>query len=165
MSEHENVSSEHTSFSQAYLLIHNISKLNNVIQLIKLAFAYGLTPVIVGCQTFRPTAELALAEGGITSPRHFERLEEAKGALQVRIVGIEIDVSAVPAQRFQPPLGAPLAFLPGNEGTGLTSRQRDKVDLFVFVPQFGQGTASLNVHVATTLVLHEVWMKSVSRCI
>lgn len=140
-----------------YLLIHNISKLNNVIQLIKLAFAYGLMPVIVGCQAFRPAAERVLLEGGVTSPEHFERLEEAKETLQIHLVGIEIDPSAVPVHQFRPPLSVPLAFLPGNEGTGLTSRQRGLVDAFVFLPQFGRGTASLNVHVATTLVLHEVW--------
>eukprot|EP01031_Cornospumella_fuschlensis_P038587 gene38587-46911_t len=144
----------------SFLIIHNIAKVNNVLQLIKLAIIYNLTPVIVGCKSFRLAIERALQEGGVMNPYFFDRLEDAKNVLQICIVGIEIDPSAITVQSFQPQNVIPLAFLPGNEGTGLTSSQRRLVDFFVFVPQYGSGTASLNVHVATTLVLQEMWIKN-----
>jgi len=52
--------------------------------------------------------------------------------------------------------------MPGNEGTGLSKRQRLAADSFVYIPQYGDGTASLNVTVATTMVLHQftTWISS-----
>ena len=122
-------------------IIHNIAKVNNVLQLIKLAIIYKLTPVIVGCKSFRLAIERAKQEGGVMNPHFFDRLEDAKDVLQICIVGVEIDPSAMTVQSFQPQNVIPLAFLPGNEGTGLTSSQRRLVDFFVVVPQYGSGTA------------------------
>ncbi|OAY80258.1 hypothetical protein ACMD2_18428 [Ananas comosus] len=51
------------------------------------------------------------------------------------------------------------AFLLGNEGTGLSERECEICDFFVYIPQYGGGTASLNVTVAASIVLHHfgVW--------
>lgn len=42
---------------------------------------------------------------------------------------------------------------------GLSSRQKAVCDKFVYIPQYGSGTASLNVAVACSIVLHHfaVW--------
>ena len=47
----------------------------------------------------------------------------------------------------------------GNEGQGLTPRQMALCDAFVYIPQHGAGTASLNVAIAASIVLHHfaVW--------
>lgn len=42
----------------------------------------------------------------------------------------------------------------GNEGAGLNERQMKLCDSFVYIPQYGTGTASLNVAVAASIVLH-----------
>lgn len=42
----------------------------------------------------------------------------------------------------------------GNEGQGLSPRQMALCDSFVYIPQYGAGTASLNVAVACSIVLH-----------
>lgn len=42
----------------------------------------------------------------------------------------------------------------GNEGTGLSPKQLALCDSFVYIPQHGRGTASLNVNVAAAIVLH-----------
>ena len=42
----------------------------------------------------------------------------------------------------------------GEEGHGLTREQLDACDMLVRVPQYGNGTASLNVTVAGSIVLH-----------
>ena len=45
------------------------------------------------------------------------------------------------------------------QGTGLSQQQLELCDSFVYIPQHGQGTASLNVTVAASIVLHQfsVW--------
>ncbi|DBA70564.1 TPA: hypothetical protein ACH3X2_011956 [Trebouxia sp. C0005] len=45
------------------------------------------------------------------------------------------------------------------KGTGLSAAQLKLCDTFVYIPQHGQGTASLNVTVATSIVLHHfaIW--------
>lgn len=45
------------------------------------------------------------------------------------------------------------------QGTGLSGSQLKLCDSFVYIPQHGQGTASLNVTVAASIVLHNfaVW--------
>jgi tRNA(Leu) C34 or U34 (ribose-2'-O)-methylase TrmL len=47
-----------------------------------------------------------------------------------------------------------LAFVVGNEGDGLSAAQMEACRHFVRIPQYGTGTASLNVAVAASIVLH-----------
>lgn len=42
-------------------------------------------------------------------------------------------------------MAGPTAFMFGNEGTGMTEKQLRLCDSLVYIPQFGYGTASLNV--------------------
>lgn len=59
----------------------------------------------------------------------------------------------------QHPFKKSTAFLLGNEGTGLSAKECEMCDFFVYIPQYGCGTASLNVTVAASIVLHHfgVW--------
>ena len=43
----------------------------------------------------------------------------------------------------------------GPQGSGLSAKQLQACDRFVYIPQFGPGTASLNVVIAASIVLHE----------
>ena len=45
------------------------------------------------------------------------------------------------------------------QGDGLSEKQMALCDSFVYIPQYGEGTASLNVTVAASIVLHNfaVW--------
>jgi tRNA G18 (ribose-2'-O)-methylase SpoU len=49
-----------------------------------------------------------------------------------------------------------LALVMGNEGDGLSQAQMDACRHFVRIPQYGSGTASLNVAVAASVVLHQL---------
>jgi len=40
------------------------------------------------------------------------------------------------------------------QGTGLSTKELEICDFFVYIPQYGCGTASLNVTVAASIVLH-----------
>ncbi|CAI5486908.1 unnamed protein product [Closterium sp. Naga37s-1] len=73
------------------------------------------------------------------------------------ICGVEIVDNARPIQSH--PFTGNTAFLLGNEGTGLSPTELAVCDSFVYIPQHGPGTASLNVIVAASIVLHHfaVW--------
>eukprot|EP00397_Hematodinium_sp_SG-2012_P053363 GEMP01063658.1.p1 GENE.GEMP01063658.1~~GEMP01063658.1.p1 ORF type:complete len:101 (-),score=25.91 GEMP01063658.1:530-832(-) len=49
----------------------------------------------------------------------------------------------------------------GNEGTGMNEKQMAACDYFVYIPQYSEATASLNVAVAGSIVLHHfaLWAK------
>ncbi len=142
------------------LVICGIAKLQNILRLITTAMAHKVNPVIVG-------APLVLSE---TLNKHLD--EEAMyqrvadlNELTVwlaeqgvkEIVGIEItdesqDVGSVDWNSKD---GQCIAFMPGNEGTGLSDRQKELCTHFVYIPQYGATVESLNVHVATTIVLNQ----------
>lgn len=88
--------------------------------------------------------------------RHFPTLEACCTWLRTeqhaRIIGVEITDTAEPVQRH--PFTTATAFMMGNEGTGLSPKQLALCDSFVYIPQHGRGTASLNVNVAAAIVLH-----------
>jgi len=54
------------------------------------------------------------------------------------------------------------AFMMGNEGQGMTSKQMAICDGFVRIEQYGGGTASLNVSVSVGVVLQRFFEK---RCL
>ncbi len=92
--------------------------------------------------------------------RHFTSLEEAKTFHSSRgtvIVGVEIHPNAVPVQSFQ--WTKSVCILLGNEGDGLSPSELEICDALVYIPQYSQGTASLNVVVAASIILHSfaVW--------
>jgi len=94
--------------------------------------------------------------------RHFNNLSAAKQYYQqhkVQIVGVEIHPTALPVHAF--PWKPQTVLLMGNEGEGLTQQELDMCDALVYIPQYGNGTASLNVVVAASIVLHSfaVWAK------
>lgn len=68
------------------------------------------------------------------------------------MLGVEIDDQALPVQAR--PFQGNTAFMLGNEGQGLSEKQMRLCDGFVYIPQHGEGTASLNVTVAASIVLH-----------
>jgi len=69
------------------------------------------------------------------------------------VIGIEISPHSVSLEDL--PFMASIAFMPGNEGTGLSKQQQGMCDGYVYIPQYGSATASLNVHIASTVVLHK----------
>lgn len=118
------------------------------------ACAFGVTEVlVVGAKKLALFGNQGTAGHAATS--HFESLEVAKAELTARgarLCGVEIDDSAVPVH--QCPFTGSTAFMLGNEGCGMTPAQRAACDFFVYIPQHSGATASLNVAVAGSIVLH-----------
>ncbi|KAI9194941.1 hypothetical protein LWI28_010311 [Acer negundo] len=144
---------------ESYVVVHNIAKRHNVGTLARSATAFGVTEMIlVGRRDFN-----AFGSHGSTSHvkfRHFHSLADARVFLKSRdcdICGVEITENAKPVNDH--PFKKSTAFLLGNEGTGLSAKECEICDFFVYIPQYGSGTASLNVTVAASIVLHQfgVW--------
>ncbi|WCJ23630.1 tRNA/rRNA methyltransferase (SpoU) family protein [Euphorbia peplus] len=144
---------------ESYVVVHNIAKRHNVGTLARSATAFGVTEMIlVGRRDFN-----AFGSHGSTSHvrfRHFHSLIDARKFLKEKdcdICGVEIADGALPVNEH--PFKRSTAFLLGNEGSGLSAKECEICDFFVYIPQYGCGTASLNVTVAASIVLHQfgVW--------
>lgn len=150
-----------------YLVLSNISKSPNIRSLLLTAAAFGCAGVfVVGQPLFDMSTEGTdlprqikdhVKEGRMFIKR-FDKWRECTSYLKehdIELVGIEIHKEAQNIEDFvaQEP-SRDVAFLPGNEGQGLNQKQMDSCDAFFIISQFGSGTASLNVNVATSIILH-----------
>nr|CAD1829671.1 unnamed protein product [Ananas comosus var. bracteatus] len=145
---------------ESVVVVHNVAKRHNVGTLARSAAAFGVSEVVVvGRRDFN-----SFGSHGSTSHlrfRHLSSLPLARRYLKEErdydICGVEIVDGAMPVTDH--PFRKSTAFLLGNEGTGLSERECEICDFFVYIPQYGGGTASLNVTVAASIVLHHfgVW--------
>jgi tRNA G18 (ribose-2'-O)-methylase SpoU len=150
--------SESSRRPDMYLVITNISKKNNIKKLLLTAAAFDCTGVlVVGQPTFDFETDLPvlLASGGSLPITRFDTWDACVDFLrkgQIDLVGVEIHSEAKPIEAFFN--GRDKAFLMGNEGQGILEKQMKSCDAFVRIPQYGVGTASLNVYVAASIILH-----------
>jgi tRNA(Leu) C34 or U34 (ribose-2'-O)-methylase TrmL len=127
--------------------------------IIRSAVAFGATSVIV-------VGDRKISTFGNFKTKLFIRFEHysdvttAVSSLKTRgfrILGVEIgkDAKSITSEPFE----GPTVFMLGNEGQGLNQKQIDLCDDLVYIPQYGKGTASLNVSNAAAIVLHRyaVW--------
>ena len=151
-----------------FFIITNISKSPNIKSLIRSAVAFGVDTIFVaGQKKFNfnhddedsdiPSNLKPLMTAGLFKIEKFEKLEECVThvhSLGIRILGVEIDESAVDIEEADSFLEGDTAFMMGNEGSGMNKKQMTLCDGFVKIKQYGGGTASLNVSVAAGIVLH-----------
>jgi len=159
--------------AQLYLVIANISKRPNVRKLVEIAAAFNIRILVVGQHKIWPkdndTAVVPhdLQQSSLSILR-FDKWHELVEHLQqhrIRLVGVEIHPDAVSVkewlveqqqrQRCVEDEGG-IALVVGNEGTGLSDKQMASCDQFVRIPQYGSGTASLNVYTAASIVLYNM---------
>lgn len=85
--------------------------------------------------------------------RFFNSIQEVKthcSEQKIKICGIEIMPESRPIQEH--PFQGDTLFLLGNEGSGLNSTQIAMCDHFVYIPQYTDKTASLNVAIAGSII-------------
>lgn len=172
---------ECTSVSQSLLIITNISKRANVRSLLQVGVAFGCVKIlIVGQKSFNftvpcedddatvvtdiPKHLLPVFASGVVTIERFDKWRNCVSYLQeheITLVGVEIHDDAKTIQEICHHLTSinnngniDVAFLMGNEGTGLQEKQMNSCDMFCRIPQYGSGTASLNVYVAASIVLY-----------
>lgn len=146
--------SQHANQPPCFLILYNIAKRHNVGNIARSASAFGVAQLcLVGSRHF--SAFGAHGAENYVKFAHFTTLEDCCRHLKEKegchIVGVEIMDSAQPVHSH--PFCGPTAFMIGNEGHGLSKNQVALCDAFVYIPQYGDGTASLNVTVATSIVL------------
>jgi tRNA(Leu) C34 or U34 (ribose-2'-O)-methylase TrmL len=141
-----------------YVISAALVKRHNVGMLIRNCVAFGVKEMLI-CGGYRNFGSQGTDR--YLPVREFDRLRDAVADLKakgVTICGIEITADAEPVTKM--PFRGPTAFIPGNEGEGLTDHAKSLCDHFIYIPQMNcpgmeaGGTASLNVVVATGIVLH-----------
>ena len=159
----ESIARETGQAPSLYVVIHNIKSSDNVGQLIRTAGAFGAREVLVVSaeRTARRMRKNLRTFGAHGSDKRVPMRAFASLAQLIawvksqgcRVVGVEIDDSAVSC--FAPDAWPqqPTCLLPGNEGDGLSQAQIELCDSLVYVPQYAAATASLNVNAATACVL------------
>ena len=94
--------------------------------------------------------------------RMFESLKDVKTYCTeqtIKICGVEIMEEARPVH--EQPFTGDTCFMLGNEGSGLNQNQMAICDQFVYISQYTDKTASLNVAIAGSIIFHHfaLWAK------
>lgn len=137
-----------------YVVVSNVAKRHNIGTLMRSCVAFGVKEIIV-TGTGRVQTFGAQGTERFSHVRTFPKAKDAVTylkALGVTICGIEITPDAQSIETH--PFRGPTAFLAGNEGDGLCEAHKALCDHFVYIPQYGNGTASLNVTIASSIILH-----------
>ena len=172
-----------------HLIITNISKWANIRSLLLTAAAFGCHTVFVAGQRkfdFNPNGKdypNALRNYSLKIIQ-FDKLQDCIQYIQsqpknnnerrkIRIIGVEIDESSIDVENDNDAFmdntntgtttTTDVAFMMGNEGQGMNAKQMSFCDGFVRISQYGGGTASLNVNVAASIVLHrfQIWSRTI----
>jgi tRNA G18 (ribose-2'-O)-methylase SpoU len=148
-----------------YLIICNIQKLNNVRALMLTATAFGCQEVILvgqGRNTqqegFLPKDFEVAQEQGMIQLTQLPKWRDCLEYLQqenIYVIGVEIDErSQVLDDDYVLPNVDRMAIFMGNEGQGIHPTHLEACQALIRIPQYGVGTASLNVNVAASVVFH-----------
>eukprot|EP01053_Blabericola_migrator_P000591 Blabericola_migrator_1__590@NODE_1145_length_5293_cov_76_243781_g779_i0_p4_GENE_NODE_1145_length_5293_cov_76_243781_g779_i0NODE_1145_length_5293_cov_76_243781_g779_i0_p4_ORF_typecomplete_len211_score22_44SpoU_methylase/PF00588_19/2_3e28SpoU_methylase/PF00588_19/2_5e03_NODE_1145_length_5293_cov_76_243781_g779_i039654597 len=139
---------------EGYLILNNIGKRQNYGTLIRSAAAMGFTDLfVVGQRKLRTFGN----QGTLTACNfhYWDKLNDLKDFLitkDIEVCGVEISPEAQSIDDAV--FTKSTAFLLGNEGTGMSDRQLAICDRLVYIPQFGNATASLNVAVAGSIIFY-----------
>lgn len=154
--------------AKVYLLLHNIAKPKNVGMIVRSACAFNVQKIfLISKDPEKKLKSKLLKDFGVSfgaqgteNKIEYEFFFSVKAAKDyfvekgIKIVGIEIGNGARSLHK-------PGAFegdtvlVPGNEGDGLIEPLKSICDYFVYIPQYTNKTASLNVAVATSIMLAE----------
>lgn len=151
---------------RSYLLLFNIQKAKNAGTLIRSAAAFGVSEVfLVDAPNPKLVKRKRLTFGShgtedLTTYRTFESLTAVREycvSNKITVCGVEITPTSQPVHKA--PFKGSTLFVMGNEGTGLNKNQVAICDQFVYIEQYTGKTASLNVAVAGSIILHQfaVW--------
>ena len=152
-----------TQCPQAYMLMFNVQKQKNFGNLVRSAAAFNVSEVFVvdgGSKKLRTFGSQGTHTK--TNFRYFDGLKDVKEfctSNKIAVCGIEIMKESQPIHTH--PFRGPTLFALGNEGSGLNKNQIAICDHFVYIEQYTDKTASLNVAIAGSIVFHHfgIWAK------
>lgn len=147
------------------MFLHNVGKKNNIGNIVRSACAFGFEKVMYvsnrgeGSKKMKAMKEFhCFGNQGTYKQIDFQpftSLEEAKKYLnenKIKVCGVEIGENSVPIHKH--PFTGHTAFFLGNEGSGILPVHKAFCDYFVYIPQYSNKTACLNVSVAAGIVFH-----------
>jgi tRNA(Leu) C34 or U34 (ribose-2'-O)-methylase TrmL len=139
-----------------HLIYYNVSKRSNLGTMLRSCAAFRCKSVfVVGNRRKKLAWFGSKGTKSHVEIEYFDTLEQCRAHCVergIQIMGVEIDAAAERVDHH--PFSGPTAFLMGNEGSGLSEREKEICDAFVYIPHFGNGTHSLNVTVAASIVFH-----------
>jgi len=166
----------------AYVIVSNLQSGSNIGNIVRSASIFGCEEcLVVGQKRYRMTGDHGARFD--LPRRHVYTHADARDYLlqnendqdgdpsnsRIRIYGVEIMANASPIMRYDHETGIMhfpfhrqwkgAAFIFGNEGQGLSEKQREICDEFLFIPQtrggsrIGGGSSSMNVACAATVIL------------
>ena len=172
--QHQDVSIKAHYSPRTYLVIYNIQSKSNVKDLMNTAFAFGCVEVwLVGNTKDEQKAKLMSKQFQevlndqqiklVVFSKWNDVLEHIKTFSKMALVGVEIDEKSfiLNDRDVVPPFASSeyedLAILMGNEGLGIHPKHLEACEgRLIRIPQYGTGTASLNVNVACSIVLYHL---------
>ncbi|KAG7336893.1 RNA methyltransferase, TrmH family, group 3 [Nitzschia inconspicua] len=150
-----------------YLVIVNIGKFQNVWSMVHAGIAFGCTKILVVGQANNYQRLLERAGGNIPELQRFDSWKECVEFMHsknIHLIGVEIDECSKLFndeyfEKYVPQTNDDIGILLGNEGQGILPKFQKECHSLIRIPQFGSGTASLNVNVACNIVLHRfsIW--------
>lgn len=153
---------------KCYLLLHNIAKPKNIGTIVRSACAFGLEKIFLVSKDPEKKKSSKIMKGfGVrhgaqgTEDRidyeFFYSVKEAKDYFverKVKIVGVEIGNNA--RSLYDPnAFEGDTVLILGNEGDGMHPSLKEICDYFVYIPQYTNKTASLNVAIAGSIVFSQ----------
>jgi tRNA G18 (ribose-2'-O)-methylase SpoU len=163
-----------------YLVIVNIGKFQNVRAMVHAAIAFGCTEILLVGQAKNSERLLERASDGHDATickrlRQFINWKDCMDYIQskkIYVIGVEIDKQSqlLDDEYFEKhvPPSDDIGILLGNEGQGILPKYLKECSALIRIPQYGAGTASLNVNVATNIILHRfsLWKRrhALTRC-
>ncbi|SBT71849.1 RNA methyltransferase, putative [Plasmodium malariae] len=145
-----------------YVVIYNIGKKKNVGSIIRSCVAFNVNKIfLVGRRKNEINFFGNMGTYKYIRIEHFNSMTELKNYLNdnnILLYGCEITSDSV-SVTTKPFLKKDTAFIFGNEGTGIEDSILNLCDKIIYIPQYGNGTASLNVSVSCSIILHNfaVW--------
>ena len=157
---------ENTIKPKYHLLIHNIIKPKNFGMLLRSAAAFGLDTIFLISKDVEEKKKskilknfaLFFGDKGTTRKLKYEVFTSIKEAHtyfkanEIYVVGVEIGHGA--KNIHTKPFNGETVFVMGNEGEGLIPALKKICDYFVYIPQYTNKTASLNVSIAGSIIFH-----------
>lgn len=166
------------------LVICNIQKIANVKAMLMAGVAFGCSEILLVGQEknsqrkdmFPTPFQEAVQKGQIRLQR-FAKWKECVAYMEKEsmfLIGVEIDETSklLNDDYFQTNFpdgdsgkGANIGILMGNEGQGIQPAHLKNCNALLRIPQYGAGTASMNVNVATNIVLYRFqnWKRTIIR--
>ncbi|SBS81627.1 RNA methyltransferase, putative [Plasmodium ovale curtisi] len=145
-----------------YVVIYNIGKKKNIGSIVRSCVAFNVSKIfVVGRKKKEINFFGNMGTCDYIRIKHFSKMTELKEYFmqkKILLYGCEITCDSI-SVTTKPFVNQDTAFLFGNEGTGIDENTLRLCDKVIYIPQYGNGTASLNVSVSCAIILHNfaVW--------